>query len=178
MKIKIGDDWFEATPDQPIMVQLSPSDRQNITDMANDSDRYACFSDDDPRGGEEMYKWMKQGYEPYRKDDGSIMRMEDVAPAEASGGRSDITGENLLTNMAAAPSQFHPCFAGDRVVNTTNNQRGTVTGFNCAKDEPTTVNIDYDDAEDGGETVPIDNLIRMAPESMADVLKDAAPDIE
>lgn len=33
MRIKVGDQWFECKPDQPIMIELKPGDKQNIANM-------------------------------------------------------------------------------------------------------------------------------------------------
>lgn len=41
MRFKIGDTWYEN--DQPLMVELTQKDRENIANMHSDATKYACF---------------------------------------------------------------------------------------------------------------------------------------
>lgn len=59
MRVKIGDDWFGATPDQPIMIEMNDQDKRNIRNMHPDATKYAIFSDLDERTREEKMKWME-----------------------------------------------------------------------------------------------------------------------
>ncbi len=63
MRVRIGNLWFDALPGQPIMVELAPSDKANIANMAPDGTRYAIFNDD--LSVEERRKWIE---EPSPKD--------------------------------------------------------------------------------------------------------------
>lgn len=49
MRVKIGDDWFDATPSQPIMIELTEQDKRNIINI----------SDLDVRTTEEKLEWME-----------------------------------------------------------------------------------------------------------------------
>lgn len=62
MRVKIGDQWFAVAAGQPIMIELTPGDRQNITNMAPDATRYALFPEVEPRmTREEKEAWMDEG---------------------------------------------------------------------------------------------------------------------
>lgn len=58
MRVKVGDQWFEATPEAPIAVELSQRDRTLIAGMSPDATRYGVFHDrcDWPR--EDMRAWL------------------------------------------------------------------------------------------------------------------------
>jgi hypothetical protein len=58
MRVKIGAQWFEAEPGQPIAVELNPSDRDNIANMAPDAKRYAVFNEPVPDLGA-MRQWIE-----------------------------------------------------------------------------------------------------------------------
>lgn len=58
MKIKVGDQWFECAPGQPIMVVLAEQDKKNIANMHPDATRYAIFEDDDGMTVEDKHAWM------------------------------------------------------------------------------------------------------------------------
>ena len=61
MRIKIGDRWFEATPEQPVMIELTAADRTNIGGMLPTATRYAIFDDADPRSIAEKSRWLDDG---------------------------------------------------------------------------------------------------------------------
>ena len=61
MRIKVGDKWFKCEPGQPIMVQLTDTDRQNIASMVPEASRYALFDDQDELSPDEKLAWMDQG---------------------------------------------------------------------------------------------------------------------
>lgn len=88
MKVKVGDEWFEAKPGQPIMVQLSRQDRLNIIHMAHGSDRYACF---DESRSDNWRVWMDEGYEAYpgEKADGVSASIDVTPGADADGGSGE-----------------------------------------------------------------------------------------
>ena len=43
MRVKIGDTWYEATPDAPIMIELNIRDKLNLANMAPTATKYAVF---------------------------------------------------------------------------------------------------------------------------------------
>ena len=57
MRVKVGSKWYESEPGQPIMVELTPTDKKNINDMSHDATRYALFADDDTTS-EQKRAWM------------------------------------------------------------------------------------------------------------------------
>ncbi len=59
MRIKVGDKWFEATPDEPIMIELTKADRSNLNNMAPEATKYAVFHDRDKRTKEQKLEWME-----------------------------------------------------------------------------------------------------------------------
>lgn len=61
MRVKWGDQWIEAKPDLPIMIELTKKDRENISNMHADATRYACFDDADTTTTEEKLAWMNAG---------------------------------------------------------------------------------------------------------------------
>lgn len=61
MRVKVGDTWHEASPESPIMVELTEQDRWNIANMAPEATRYACFSCECPKTAHEKYEWMGEG---------------------------------------------------------------------------------------------------------------------
>lgn len=60
MRFKVGDTWYEALPGQPIMLEMTPKDRENIANMAPEATRYALFDPHDERTVEEMFVWMEK----------------------------------------------------------------------------------------------------------------------
>lgn len=63
MRFKVGNDWYEATPDTPIMVELTEQDKHNISNMHPNNNRYAIFTS--ATKTEEMTAWMEAGARPY-----------------------------------------------------------------------------------------------------------------
>lgn len=61
MKIKIGDNWYECRPEQPIMVELTETDKRNIANMHPDATRYAIFDDYDNTSTDDKLAWMEKG---------------------------------------------------------------------------------------------------------------------
>lgn len=62
MRVKIGDQWFEAEPDRPIMVELTEEDKKNIAaTIGTDKTKYIAYY----VGGFEqlinMLGWMRDG---------------------------------------------------------------------------------------------------------------------
>ena len=49
MRVKVGSNWYEASAEKPIMVELADEDKKNISVMADKVDRYACFDSGDGR---------------------------------------------------------------------------------------------------------------------------------
>lgn len=60
MRVKIGNDWFECTAEQPIMVVLTDGDKRNIANMADGCTRYAIFDDADEMSADEKFAWMSE----------------------------------------------------------------------------------------------------------------------
>lgn len=61
MRIKWGDQWIEAKPGIPIMVELTKKDLENIANMHSDATKYASFDDSDTTTPEQKIAWMNQG---------------------------------------------------------------------------------------------------------------------
>ena len=65
MRVKIGDVWYTATPEQPIMVELTPTDKMNLAKMPPEANRYAVFDFPDGEITDEMHeqigRWMDEG---------------------------------------------------------------------------------------------------------------------
>lgn len=61
MRVKIGSNWFQPGPGQPVMVELSEADKRNITNMLPEASRYAEFHDDSPMTRAEREEWMHVG---------------------------------------------------------------------------------------------------------------------
>lgn len=59
MRVKIGNDWYGATPTQPIMIELTENDKRNILNMHPNATKYAIFSDQDKSSREEKQEWME-----------------------------------------------------------------------------------------------------------------------
>lgn len=59
MRVKVGDNWFDVTAEQPIMVELTEADRRNIGAMAPEATKYAAFASDDGRAVSTMLAWME-----------------------------------------------------------------------------------------------------------------------
>lgn len=71
MRVKIGDVWYEAEKDRPIMIELSDRDKKFIGEMHEDNMYYACFDfhDDTEEGmakefDERWRAWMGEGRLP------------------------------------------------------------------------------------------------------------------
>lgn len=58
MRVKVGNEWYEAKPGQPIMVELLPGDKENIANMHPDATKYALF-DDPEMSADEKRAWME-----------------------------------------------------------------------------------------------------------------------
>lgn len=43
MRVKVGNEWFEATEDHPIAVELTDRDKHCIAEMSHDTCIYAIF---------------------------------------------------------------------------------------------------------------------------------------
>lgn len=61
MRIKVGDKWFGCEPDQPIMIVLTPQDKENIAALSEQGSMYAIFHNDDKLSTEEKLDWMRAG---------------------------------------------------------------------------------------------------------------------
>lgn len=63
MRVKVGNNWYEATPAEPIQVELTDKDKENIANMAHDACLYAIFAatprNEIERGGQ--IAWMLDG---------------------------------------------------------------------------------------------------------------------
>lgn len=45
MRVKIGDEWFEAELGKPIAIELTEKDKANIANMHPEATRYAVFAE-------------------------------------------------------------------------------------------------------------------------------------
>ena len=57
MKIRVGNVFYGVQPHAPVMVELTPQDKENIANMLPDATKYAIFPDDWGTP-EEMLAWM------------------------------------------------------------------------------------------------------------------------
>ncbi|MCY4583935.1 MAG: hypothetical protein OXE50_14250 [Chloroflexi bacterium] len=71
MRVKVKDQWYEATDECPIMVELTDQDKTNITNMIPTATRYAIFQKVTPDGEpsewadlDRMGAWMDEGAWP------------------------------------------------------------------------------------------------------------------
>ena len=60
MKVKVGEQWFEVEPGQPVMIVLTQKDKVNIEHMVGGATKYACFSDSETMSDEEKLEWMRR----------------------------------------------------------------------------------------------------------------------
>lgn len=60
MRVKVGNEWFEAKPGQPIAVELTDKDKSNIADMSPHATRYGIIDEEDAQKTPEVYRsgWM------------------------------------------------------------------------------------------------------------------------
>lgn len=67
MRFKVGDTWYEATEDTPIMVELTMQDKANICAMHPLANRYAVFEklSAGKLSPEAAKAWMDDGHTPY-----------------------------------------------------------------------------------------------------------------
>lgn len=59
MRIKIADKWYEVDIDQPIMIELTDKDKENIRNMSSSATKYAIFHDLEPKTIEQKWAWME-----------------------------------------------------------------------------------------------------------------------
>ena len=83
MKVKIGNNVYDSN-EEPVMVILSPGEKDQITNMHPDCTKYCVYPD--PWTSEEIKKWMKGNYEKvYEKVYNSV---EEI----------DLTGKDWFGN--------------------------------------------------------------------------------
>ncbi len=58
MRVKIGDQWHEVSPESAICIELTAGDRRNIANMLPEATKYAVFADTDPREPAAKLEWM------------------------------------------------------------------------------------------------------------------------
>ena len=61
MRVKVGDQWFEAKPGQPIMVEIDSRDRANLATFPPDRDRYVVFAENNRPSEEDILAWVNEG---------------------------------------------------------------------------------------------------------------------
>jgi hypothetical protein len=61
MRVKVGNTWYEATPTDPIQVEFTQQDLQNIKDMPTIYTRYAYFHPDTKLTIEQRTSWSLDG---------------------------------------------------------------------------------------------------------------------
>ena len=59
MRIRIGETWHEPTVEAPIVIEVTPLDRENMRNMDPVAQRLAYFAADDTRTPEEMHAWVR-----------------------------------------------------------------------------------------------------------------------
>ena len=59
MRFKIANKWYECDIDQPIMVELTQKDKENIANMSPNATKYAIFHDYEPKTVEQKKEWME-----------------------------------------------------------------------------------------------------------------------
>lgn len=64
MRVKIGDTWYEPTPEIPICVELNQKDKENIANMPEGATRYGLFHDDTTMNVAERMAWMRDEEAP------------------------------------------------------------------------------------------------------------------
>lgn len=65
MRVKVGDTWYEVTPEHPIMVEFTEEDKHNIINMAASANRYAIFHSESALSKIKRKSWMADGSRPY-----------------------------------------------------------------------------------------------------------------
>ena len=65
MRIKVGNNWYDASNHQPIMVELTPKDKENIANMSPEATKYAELPDTWSK--EQCYEWM-EAVKPQERD--------------------------------------------------------------------------------------------------------------
>lgn len=55
MRVKVGNQWFEPKPGQPIAVELTDKDKSNIAAMSPHASRYGIIDDEDAKNMPELY---------------------------------------------------------------------------------------------------------------------------
>ena len=60
MRVKVGERWYSAEVDQPILVELLESDKKNLVNMHPDCTKYASFHSKDLRTEDVKRNWMRQ----------------------------------------------------------------------------------------------------------------------
>lgn len=58
MRIKVGTNWFECEPGQPIMVEINAAERAQIASMHPEAKKYAHFHSDDVMTTQQKFEWM------------------------------------------------------------------------------------------------------------------------
>ena len=64
MRVKVGDEWFEAEPGRPIMVELTEDEKETIGSLPASRDRLAMFAKNDlgeRPDPEQSLAWMNEG---------------------------------------------------------------------------------------------------------------------
>jgi hypothetical protein len=61
MRVKIGNVWHDATPESPILVELTTKDLVNIRTMDRDKHLYASFHEDGEMDRDRRIEWMRDG---------------------------------------------------------------------------------------------------------------------
>ena len=85
MRVKIGDEWYEPTPQSPIMLELTEAEKKMIREMPGHF--FAQFHDDDTRTIHDRQVWMgKPGMVP-RDSQGEVISdaQEEEAQQEPPG---------------------------------------------------------------------------------------------
>lgn len=79
MRVKVGNEWFSCTAEQPIQVELTDKDKENIARMSPDACLYAQFAEparNEFERGQQM-AWMLEG----SRKQGAAISVEEAEKA-------------------------------------------------------------------------------------------------
>ena len=59
MRVKVGNNWYKVELEQPIMVELTKQDKENISNMLPTATKYATFEEGTMLTEQNKIDWMK-----------------------------------------------------------------------------------------------------------------------
>ena len=102
MRVKVGNNWFQAEPGQPIMVELNEKDKKNIAEMG-DSTRYALFDNLTEMTKSEKVEWVTEVRPEMQELEELKMRQAKLAEREYG-----IVEPNIEPNPIQQPEPNYP----------------------------------------------------------------------